>query len=361
MSEDGYQVIEGPYFKDIFNQPRALRDTWKFLAVDGPLSQLAAELENGGFKRVVLTGMGSSLHALYPLSLKLNRHGHTALMIETSELVHYLESLISPESLIVAVSQSGLSAEIVTLIEKDRAGAKILAITNTERSPLASHATAVLLTHAGAEFSVSAKTYVTALMALEFAGAALVGRNADGTAAATMSAAANMKDELAQAAPLAEEYLRDWRAKVHALAGMLEGSRHLFLVGRGRSLAAARTGALITKESTKFHAEGMSSAAFRHGPMEMLSEETFVAIFEGDTPTRDLNQRLLADIRAKGGRAEMIGESGQHSALRLPRAPWQVRPILEILPVQMMTLALNACAGTEAGRFDFASKITTVE
>ena len=83
----------------------------------------------------------------------------------------------------------------------------------------------------------------------------------------------------------------------------------------GDSLAAVGTGALIVKESDHFHAEGMSSAAFRHGPFEMLSEDTFVVIFSGDEKTRDLNRRLLADIQQDGGRAEFIGENSSMDRL----------------------------------------------
>jgi glucosamine--fructose-6-phosphate aminotransferase (isomerizing) len=141
----------------------------------------------------------------------------------------------------------------------------------------------------------------------------------------------------------------------------LEGVRHLFLVGRGGSLAAVGTGALTIKESTHRHAEGMSSAAFRHGPVEMLSAETFVIVFAGDEKTRALNTRLLEDIRQKGGRAELLGKDAQLSSLRIPEVPESALPILEILPVQMVTLALAAQSGREAGRFTLGSKVTTIE
>jgi glucosamine--fructose-6-phosphate aminotransferase (isomerizing) len=105
----------------------------------------------------------------------------------------------------------------------------------------------------------------------------------------------------------------------------------------------------------------MSSATFRHGPIEMLSEEAFVIVFAGDDKTRALNARLLKDIRQKGGRAELLGKGAELSSLRIPRVPESVLPILEILPVQMLTLALAAQTGSEAGRFTLGSKVTSVE
>ena len=142
---------------------------------------------------------------------------------------------------------------------------------------------------------------------------------------------------------------------------MLKGTRHLFLVGRGSSLAAVGTGALIVKESDHFHAEGMSSAAFRHGPFEMLSDETFVLVFAGEHKTRELNQRLFEDVRGEQGRAELVGEGAAFPSCALPSAPQSIHPILEILPVQMVILALAAQVGREPGRFELASKVTTKE
>jgi len=105
----------------------------------------------------------------------------------------------------------------------------------------------------------------------------------------------------------------------------------------------------------------MSSAAFRHGPFEMLSEETFVLVFSGDSRTRDLNQRLLEDVRERQGRAELVSEDAVFPACNLPAAPRPIQPMLEILPAQISTLALAAQAGREAGRFELATKVTRTE
>jgi glutamine---fructose-6-phosphate transaminase (isomerizing) len=105
----------------------------------------------------------------------------------------------------------------------------------------------------------------------------------------------------------------------------------------------------------------MSSAAFRHGPFEMLNHQTFVLVFAGDPKTRGLNQSLCEDVRAAHGHAELVGEGAASPACVLPGAPRSIHPILEILPAQMVTLALAAQEGREAGRFELSSKITTKE
>ena len=135
----------------------------------------------------------------------------------------------------------------------------------------------------------------------------------------------------------------------------------IFITGRGDSLAAANTGGLILKESTRQPAEGMSTAAFRHGPMEMAGENTLVVVFEGDESVAALNRRLVADITNAGGRAALVTPLEPIAEVfRLPKVPDAVRPILEILPVQMLSLALASRGGFEAGCFVRASKITVI-
>jgi glucosamine--fructose-6-phosphate aminotransferase (isomerizing) len=343
-------VIEGEYLQDLLDQPRALEDTLESLDGSKQLSNLAQRLSRGSFQRVVLTGMGSSFHALHPLNLQLISHGFTAIMVETSELIHYKARFFDPKTLIIAVSQSGQSAEMVRLAEVNRKRSAVIAVTNTPESPLMQHATAALITQAGPEFSVSCKTYVTALMVLKWLGDILCERDVR-----------QSRRELKSAAPAVAAYLADWRAYVRNMAELLNCFRHIFLVGRGASLAAVGTGALIVKESDHSHAEGMSSAAFRHGPFEMLSEDTFVVVFSGDHKTRDLNHRLLADIQQGGGHAEPVGETSSLDCFRLRDHGSSIRPILEILPIQMITLSLAVLVGREPGKFELATKVTTTE
>ena len=345
-----FSVIEGAYLRDILDQPRALEETLAGLDLSDALHRLARRLQEGEFQTVVLTGMGSSFYALHPLNLGLIHHGFTSMMVETSELLHYQNRLFDPKTLIVAVSQSGQSAEAVRLLEMNRGKSPVIAVTNTPGSPLAEQADAILFTKAGEEFSVSCKTYLAALMALRWMEDVLCQRDLRRT-----------RQELEFASPIVRDYLAHWKDYVRELAQMLEGARHLFLVGRGPSLAAVGTGALTIKESDHFHAEGMSSAAFRHGPFEMLSDETFVLVFAGQEKTRELNRSLYRDIREKGRRAELIGEGAASQSCLLPSAPQSLNSIVEMFPVQMVTLALAAQAGREPGRFELASKVTTKE
>ena len=349
MSVD-LSVVEGEYFRDLLSQPDALQNTLGPLSESKELQGLAGRLKKRKFKSVVLTGMGSSFHGLNPLLLQLADAGHPAILVETSELVYYRRRLFNPDSLIVAVSQSGRSAEMIRLLKENRGRAPIIGVTNTANSPLARRSNAVVLTRAGEEFSVSCKTYVCALLALRFLGDQLCGISLSPT-----------RRELDAIVQPVTRYLARWKEHVEFMLPQLTGVRQLFLVGRGPSLAAVGTGALILKESTQFPAEGLSSAAFRHGPFEMVGPETFVVVFAGDTKTKNLNKRLLQDIRVNQGGAEMVAQGSSECAYCLPKVPPGLLPILEILPVQMLTLALGAINERQPGKFRLASKITTTE
>src|SRR5579862_835687 len=341
------KVIEGRYFRDLLGQPQALEDTLAVLQVTDQLRRLTP-LE-GKYHRVVLTGMGASLNALQPLYLSLLACGSSALLVETSELIHFLPRLLDAGTLVIAVSQSGKSAETVRLLDLPGRKSAVIGVTNVADSPLASRADASLVTRAGSEFSVSCKTYVSALAVLAWLGDLLCGGQPDSAA------------ELRQSPSLVREYLSHWRNHVELLMRELEGVRDLFFLGRGSSLAAAMDSGLTIKESTRFHSEGMSSAAFRHGPFELVGPQIFALVYAGDPQVERLNRGLVDDIRRAGGRAFLCGPHSDLEALRLPAVAPALRPILEILPAQMISLALAALTGVEAGKFRKATKVTEKE
>ncbi len=339
------------YLHDILAQPAALEATRLGLEAEFDLGGLPERLAWGEFQRILLTGMGSSYHAQYPLFYSLAERGLPAVMIETGELIYHAAGLVGPGTLIVAVSQSGRSAEIVRLLDLvDKRGGTMVGVTNTPGSPLAQRCTARLLTRAGEEATVSCKTYVAGLLALDWLGDALTGA---GLAAA--------RAESHQAAAAVQTYLDHWRDSVAELESMLAGIAHVFLAGRGGSLAACGTGGLITKESAHFHAEGISSAALRHGPLEMMGPDCFGLVFAGEERTRALNYRLYEDLRAAGCPAGWVEMNPGRGPFDLPPAAARLRPILEILPVEMMTLALAHLRGHVPGAFERATKETVTE
>jgi glucosamine--fructose-6-phosphate aminotransferase (isomerizing) len=338
------------YLRDILDQPDALRDTLAAFSDFPSVRPFAERLASGDLRRVVLTGMGSSYHALHPLALTLIARGLQVQMLETSELIHYAPALLDSRTLVVVVSQSGRSAEVIGLLERTHGRVPLVGVTNTADSPLAAQSDAVLLTRPGDEFSVSSKTYIAALAALAWLGDALAGQDTLATRRALDVAPDALK-----------HYLTPWTDYLDTLCKQLASIRYLVLAGRGPSLAAVGTGALIIKESAHFPAEGLSSAAFRHGPLEMVAPDVFVLVFSGAATTAALNARLADDVRAAGGLAALVHESTVPGVFALPPVPDVARPLLELLPVQMLSVALARLKGHEVGHFGHASKVTLTE
>jgi glucosamine--fructose-6-phosphate aminotransferase (isomerizing) len=342
-------LIEGEYFRDILDQPRALRRNLQTPAPSG-LAEFTSSWRTSANPFVVLTGMGSSFHALHPIAIRLSESGVRAIMLETSELIYYWTGLLQPETILIVVSQSGRSAEIVRLLELIRERSHLIAVTNDADSPLARAADSLCFIEAGRESTVSCKTYVSSLLALDRIANILCSSAANGFD----SSSATIADQV-------EAYLSHLREHVDEAQDLLGDMRHMILAGRGPSLASAGTGGLIIKEAARFPAEGMSAAAFRHGPLEMVSPHLFLLLFEGDSRCSEMHRRLAADVAGLGGKAQLVSEHQQTGLLRLAHTSESLRPILEILPVQMITLALAAREGREAGAFVHASKITSID
>ena len=337
------------YLRDLLEQPEAVARTIAGLADEHGLDRLAGGLHGGRWRRVVLTGMGSSYWACHPLYLRLLKERLTPLMVEAGELIHYERDWLTPDTLVVAVSQSGRSVEIVRLLECARGRSEIIGVTNTADSPLAIDSTATLLMCAGTESTVSCKTYLATLLALDWLGDLLCGSDP----------AALLNQARAAVEPI-RDYLGRWPVYVGQLRPALEGVEHIFVVGRGPSVAASGTGGLILKESTHYPAEGLSAAAFRHGPFELLSDAVFVLVMEGDVRTASFSRKLVADVREAGGRSALVSTAAE-GVFRIPECAERIRPLMEILPVEMLTLALAAIKGREPGRFELSAKVTEVE
>src|SRR5258708_21898788 len=136
-------ILEGDYLRDLLSKPESVRNTLANLRPAPALEQAARDLASGRFRRVVLTGMGGSYHALYPLYLQLVNRGWPALLVETSELLGSMAGILDGDTLLIAASQSGQSAETVRMVEFGAQRPCVIGVTNTPHAPLARNADVV--------------------------------------------------------------------------------------------------------------------------------------------------------------------------------------------------------------------------
>jgi glutamine---fructose-6-phosphate transaminase (isomerizing) len=338
-----------PYIEDILSQPAALREALT------EFSTAALDRINlADFDRVIISGMGSSYFAAYPGWIELSKQATPAQLLNAAELLHSLSGMIGTRSLLWLNSQSGRSAELVHLLEHiaARPPARLLTFVNDIASLMGERGDVCVPIHAGKEAMVSTKTYTNMLAVNLLAAIQLRGGNVD-LAIQEMRAAADSM----------ESYLVHWEARVQELDAALGQFDQLFLIGRGTSMSAVWNGSLINKEAARYAFEGMHAADFRHGPLEIVSEGFAALIFAGSGQTSASNRDLAREIISYGGKVIWLDSvpDPEIPTILFPETSALARPLVEILPMQMLTLAMAQRKNLEAGKFRHVSKITDRE
>lgn len=334
---------------DILIQPALLEAALQqHLTKDCPLDVAARGVMEMRPRRIVLTGMGSSLFASYAAYLHLLNVGLGAIWIPLAELLHYAAGQIGPDTLIIVVSQSGETVEALRLLA-DRRPNTILAVTNNTESTLAREARWVIPTGAGPELSVATRTYTCSLLALTL----LAGRIAG---ASPRELDANLSPAIAAAAQVAAQAPE----QVAALPDIWRGDGPMTIIGRGPSLCTALSGGLIFKETAKFPVEGMSSAQFRHGPLEIAGPGHRAIICTAPGPTLALDSRLAAELGHNGSDVLVIGP-GEEPAPQIALPESAYTELYAIIPLQLLARECAIQRGLDPGSFRYIGKVTTSE
>ena len=342
-----------PYVQEILSQAGSVKNALNGFDV-ASLKPLTQSIQAGDFERIVLTGMGASLFASYPVWLQLVNAGLPAQWIDCAEIIHHARLIITKRTLVWIASQSGRSAEIVAALDIiKQAGATLLATVNDLTSPLAQDAGYYVPIRAEVEKTVSTRTYVNTLAVSQLAALALT--NGD---------VPKGLDELHRTADGLAEYFTDWENHLQTIKDRFTRTSSLYLLGRGASLASAYTGALILGEASKTPATGMQAGEFRHGPMELATPNLTALLFAGPPETQGLNLRLHKDLIDAGTHSVWIAspDAAQlEPQICMPHAVGIGLPLAEIVPIQMLTIHLALENGIEPGKFFRSGKVTLSE
>jgi glutamine---fructose-6-phosphate transaminase (isomerizing) len=345
-----------PFIAEISGQPDAIRRSVDGLADQHPALERAADAGHG--RTIVFTGMGSSYDACYPAVTALAAAGVPALQIDASELLHFRRNLLPRAGLLVTVSQSGESAEVVRLIEglaRTDGAPLVVAVTNGSSNSLARLADVVLDTRAGHEVGPSTMTFAAALVALAAVGRVLRGEaEAIGEVDRAARSAAGALEGL-----LAEPDLAD------QLATWLGDRTTSVILGRGPARAAAEMGALTLKEAVGMPIESLQTAQFRHGPLELAGPDLAAMVIATEPETRELDVGLSGELVALGASAAVVVEGGDtpDGVLRIDIGAQDrmLAPAVSVLPAQLLAWRLAVDRGRPPGSYVRASKVTTRE
>jgi glucosamine--fructose-6-phosphate aminotransferase (isomerizing) len=342
--------------EEIVQQPAALRSLRKYYASPGaiPLKALKSLVAHWP-PTVVFTGMGSSLFAAYPAQTYLTGEGIRALVWETAELLHHHMRFLGLDTLLVVVSQSGETVEVVKLLEALPPKSRVLAVTNVEASRLARGGSLLLPMMAGGQVSVSTKTFTCGVAVLMYLAVAIAGKPQRPLTQALLRAVEAQERVLERheiLTPTAVEFFND--------------PPYVALLARGADLASACQGALMLKEVARLGAEAASAAQFRHGPIEIIHPDHRYVVFARQGKTGKLLLKLADDIRKLGGRVLLLTEMPFEDITNVRVV--EVEPIrlglgtlVDTVHIQLLAHDLALRAGREPGKFRFAENVTREE
>jgi glucosamine--fructose-6-phosphate aminotransferase (isomerizing) len=335
---------------EIAEQPAAARRTLEHLV---PEQDRLREVFTGR-RRVLLVARGSSDNAaIYGRYLLEVSAGVPAALAAPSVATHYGARLDLSDSLVVSVSQSGATAEIVETQEWARAcGAATVAVTNVAGSPLADAADVALVTQAGPEVAVPAtKTYLTQLVALAVLADAL-------------GVQSTLAEDLGRVPDVVAGLLD---ADVSAAAEALAGADRVVVSGRGLLLGTALETALKMEETCLRPVRGYSYADLRHGPISVVSEGLLAVLVASATgPLAEPMADLVGDLRDRGARVLGIGGTADFAGLcdlhlAGPDLPETVEPIASIVPSQMMIEQMARRLGLDPDNPRGLNKVTQTD
>ena len=345
-----------PFIAEIAGQPDAIRRA--AVGLRDRVEALGDVVDAARDRSVLLTGMGASYDACYPLASALARAGRIAPMLDAAELLHFRAGALRRHVLVIAVSQSGSSAEVVRLAEllADR-HVPVVAVTNGTGNPLARLATHVFDTRAGDERGPSSMTFAASLVVLAAIGRAIGGEAAD-------QAIHEVGADAERAAVALARLLEEGSLGDEVLDRLGERST-VVLLGRGPARAAAELGALTLKEAAGVLAESFETAQFRHGPLELAGPDLGAVIFATEPETETLDRRVAEELVDDGGSVVVVSRGGEAVpgalGIRIGEVDRSVAPAVAVVPVQLLARRLAILRGREPGTYIRATKVTSRE
>lgn len=358
--------------KEIFEQPKAVADTLlgrydaQHRLVLDELRMSESELR--AIDKIIIVACGTASYAGLVAKYAIEHWTRIACEVELASEFRYRDPIVGPHTLVVAISQSGETADTLMAIRHAREqGARVLAICNTNGSTIPRESDAVIYTHAGPEVAVaSTKGYLTQLVACYLLGLYLA-----------QVRATKFGDEIAAVMTDLEEMpakisrvLADSDAMI-ALAKDFADEPSVLFMGRHVGYPVALEGALKLKELAYIHAEGFAAGELKHGPIALLCDRLPVFVVVPPRGRDQLHDKMVSNIqevRARGARTIVLAEDDDHSVdayadelFRLPRVSTLLQPVLAIIPLQVFACELATLRGHDVDQPRNLAKSVTVE
>ena len=373
---DASQASKGgwPSFmaKEIADQPQAVADTLmgrinsEGLVTLPEIDGLDAK-ELMAIDRIIVVACGTASYAGEIAKYAIEKWAKIPVSVELAHEFRYRDPILTPNTLIVAISQSGETMDtlMATRYAKEQ-GAKVMAICNTQGATLARESDAVVYTHAGPEVAVASTKALTAQMTAVYLLALFL---ATGRKSMPTSDLSELGKELLKLPAKVTEVLASLE-QVSSLAKKMSNAKTVLFLGRNVGFPVAMEGALKLKELAYIHAEGFAAGELKHGPIALIEQDQPVIVIL-PSPNDPLHPKVISniqEIKARGATVIAIAEVGDKEASKyaenvwfVPATNWLMAPVLTVIPLQAFAMELANAKGLDVDQPRNLAKSVTVE
>jgi glucosamine--fructose-6-phosphate aminotransferase (isomerizing) len=367
--KDGYDWFMR---KEIFEQPRAIGDA--LLGRHDRRGRLQldevriSDDELREVDKIIIIACGTAFYAGLVAKYAIEHWTRIPCEVELAHEFRYRDPILTRATLVVAISQSGETADTLMAIRHARQQrSKVLAICNTNGSTIPRESDAVIYTHAGPEIGVaSTKGFITQVIAAYLLGlylAQVKGTSYDDEIARLVAELGDMPGHV--------QRILDNSDQLYALAAELQDAKSVLFLGRHAGFPIALEGALKLKELAYIHAEGFAAGELKHGPIALI--EPGLPVFcvvppKGRDQLHDKMVSAIQEIRARGARTIVLAEEDDpaieefaDTLIRLPRVSTLMQPVPAVVPLQLFACELATLLGHDVDQPRNLAKSVTVE
>lgn len=368
------EIEKGGYehfmLKEIYEQPRAIKDTFRgrLRAEEGLIKMAGVEQHLHTFlaaKRIVIAACGTSWHAGLVAEYIFETYLRIPVEVEYASEFRYRDPIIGPGDLLIAISQSGETADTLAAIKMAKSkGAFVFGICNVVGSSIARESHAGAYTHAGPEIGVaSTKAFTTQITVLTLIALKLAREKSSmGDAEFT-----HLINEL-EALPSKVEQLLKQDAYIKEIATVYHKAEHSLYLGRGFNFPVALEGALKLKEISYIHAEGYPAAEMKHGPIALIDEHMPVFVIATRKGHYEKVVSNIQEIKSRKGKIIAIVTKGDQQVaaladhcIEIPEVEESMSPILTTIPLQLLAYHMAILRGCNVDQPRNLAKSVTVE
>ena len=357
--------------KEIAEQPKAVADSLRGrFDADNRLQLDEMRLSDAdlrGVTKVVVVACGTAFHAGMVAKYAVEHWTRIPVEVELASEFRYRDPIVGPDSLVIAISQSGETMDTLMALRHAKAqGARTLAICNTVGSTIPRECDAVLYTYAGPEIAVaSTKAFLTQIVAAYLVGLYLAQVREQMSAAEISDVMEDLKGM-----PQKVDLVLDTVEPVRAIARTFANSNSVLFIGRHVGYPVALEGALKLKELAYMHAEGFAAGELKHGPIALIEDGVPVVVIL-PSPSDRLHDKMISaiqEVRARGAVIIAIAEEGDEKILqfsdhiiRVPVTPSLMQPLVSTVPLQVFACEMATAKGHDVDQPRNLAKSVTVE